>query len=112
MTTAPDFLEQITSAPQPLLAGVKGTWRFDVVDGDATTHTFISIDDGWVTASHDDTSADVVARMPRQLFDDIRTGRANAVAATLRGEIAIEGNLRLLNIFQRLFPGPSRGGAA
>jgi hypothetical protein len=46
--------------------------------------------------------------MRRELFDDIRSGRTNAVAATLRGEITIEGNPRLLNIFQRLFPGPAK----
>jgi putative sterol carrier protein len=106
MTMPVDFLERITREPQPLLAGITGTLRFDVVDGDATTHNYVSVDHGAVTVTHDDAPADVVARMRRELFDEIRTGRANAVAATLRGEISIEGNPRLLNIFQRLFPGP------
>jgi putative sterol carrier protein len=106
MDAPPDFLERVTREPQPLLAGITGTLRFDVVDGDATTHNYIAIDHGAVTVTHDDAPADVVARMHRQLFDDIRAGRANAVAATLRGEITIDGNPRLLNIFQRLFPGP------
>ncbi len=106
MTATEELLEQITGDPQPLLRGVSGSLRFDVVDGDATTHTYITIDHGSVTATDEDAPADVVARLPKHLFDDIRAGRANAVAATLRGEIAIEGNPRLLNIFQRLFPGP------
>ena len=103
-----DFLERITSEPQPMLAGISGSLRFDIVEGDVTTHTYITIDDGSITASADDGPADVIARMPRPLFDEIRAGRVNAVAATLRGEITIDGNPRLLNIFQRLFPGPER----
>jgi hypothetical protein len=104
MTNAADFLEQVACVPQPLLAGVTGTLRFDIVDGEVTTHTYITIANGSVTVTYDDAPADVVARLDQKLFDDIHAGRANAVTATLRGEIAIDGNPRLLNIFQRLFP--------
>jgi putative sterol carrier protein len=33
-------------------------------------------------------------------------GKVNAFAAVLRGAIKIEGDPRLLVLFQRLFPGP------
>jgi putative sterol carrier protein len=112
MDASADFLERITSEPQPLLRSVSGSLRFDITDGPVTTHTHLTIDHGVVTASHDAAPADVVAQMDKRVFDDIRTGRVNAVAATLRGEIAIDGNPRLLNILQRLFPGPSRSSAS
>jgi hypothetical protein len=89
-----------------LLTGVKGTLRFDVVRGDTTSSWFVRIDHGDVEVSREDGAADAVARVEEPLFDDIVTGRANAVAAALRGEMAFDGSPQLLTIFQRLFPGP------
>jgi len=40
------------------------------------------------------------------LFDDIVSGRANAMAALLRGDVGVEGNTELLMRVQRTFPGP------
>jgi putative sterol carrier protein len=38
-------------------------------------------------------------------------GKVNAMAAVLRGEVSLEGDLGLVISFQRLFPGPPRTGA-
>jgi hypothetical protein len=54
----------------------------------------------------------VTVQLSKSLFDDIVQGRANAVAATLRGDIGVEGDVRLLNVFQRVFPGPSEAKAS
>ena len=36
------------------------------------------------------------------------SGKVNAMAAVLRGDLAVEGNAELLVLFQRLLPGPPR----
>jgi putative sterol carrier protein len=94
-----------------LLTGVHGSLRFDVVRGEATSSWHVRIDDGHVTVDRAAADADAVARLNEPLFDDIVTGRANAMAAALRGEIALDGSPQLLTIFQRLFPGPPRESA-
>jgi hypothetical protein len=110
---AREFFDALAAEPQPLLRGSKGTLRFDVIRGDTTTASWhVSVDNGDVTVSHDESAADSVVRVHEPLFEDIVTGRANAVAAALRGELAVEGSPQLLTVFQRLFPGPPRRSAS
>ena len=109
---APEFFARLATEPQPLLTGSEGTLRFDAVRGDTTTSWYVRIDHGTVTVSQEASAADSVARMNEALFDDIVAGRVNAVAAALRGEMALEGSPQLLNVFQRLFPGPPRRSAS
>ena len=42
----------------------------------------------------------------RKLFDGVVSGRQNAMAAMLRGDIVYDGDTELLMLFQRVFPGP------
>jgi hypothetical protein len=109
---APEFFDRLAAERQPLLGGTQGTMRFDVLRGDTTTSWFVSIDDGNVAVSHETGAADAVVRVHEPLFQDIVTGRANALAAALRGEMAFEGSPQLLTIFQRVFPGPPRRSAS
>jgi hypothetical protein len=106
--SASDFFARLAAEPQPLLTGVQGTLRFDVVRGDTTSSWYMRIDRGNVTVSREEIEADAVVRVNEPLFDDIVTGRANAMAAALRGEMAFDGSPQLLTIFQRLFPGPPK----
>jgi putative sterol carrier protein len=96
---------------EPLLKDASGTLRFDLVDGRRVEQWYVSVDQGDVTVSHEKAAADTVLRTDRTLFDQIASGRRNAMAATLRGELVPEGNLSLLMVFQRLFPGPPRSRA-
>jgi hypothetical protein len=108
----PEFFDALAAEPQPLLAGTHGTIRFDVTRGDTSTSWYVRIDHGDVTVSHDTIGADSVVRVQEPLFEQIVTGRANALAAALRGEMAFEGSPQLLTIFQRVFPGPPQGSAS
>ena len=90
----------------PLLQRVKGTMRFDLNDDGSIEHWYVSIDKGAVKVSKRKTVADAVLNADRSLLDDMVQGRVNATAAVLRGLISVEGNLGLLMVFQRLFPGP------
>lgn len=100
------FAELERSGHEPLLEKVKGTIRFDIVDGKRKTRWLVTIDRGDVTVSRRNASADSVVRMDRALFDRLATGRANAMSEVLRGTIRVEGALEPMILFQRLFPGP------
>ena len=93
---------------EPLLEDVTGTIRLDLDHGKETDHWFVAIHEGDISVSHRNAKADSVIRTERELFDDIASGRANSMAAMLRGLVAAQGNLELLVRFQRLFPGPPR----
>jgi putative sterol carrier protein len=93
---------------EPLLQKAKGTVRFDVVEGGKTSRWLLAVDKGRLTLTRKNAAADCVVRSDKALFDQIVTGEQSAVAAVLRGELAIEGDWRLLVLVQRLFPGPPR----
>ena len=104
--TSAFFSDLAERGHEPLLATTTGTLRFDLVSGKRVEHWFVSLKKGDVTVSQKDTRANAIVRLDRALFDRMVTGRANAMAATLRGVIVPEGDLGLVISFQRLFPGP------
>lgn len=95
-------------ARQPLLERVSGTLRFDVASGTQVEHWHVIVDEGEVTVStrKDRVDADAVVDVDRVSFEGMVTGRVNALAAVLRGELVPVGDLGLVLAFQRLFPGP------
>jgi putative sterol carrier protein len=66
----------------------------------------VAVDKGHLAVSRRNARADCVVRAAKDLFDEVAEGRANAMAALLRGRMGVEGDLELLVRFQRLFPGP------
>ena len=93
---------------EPLLRKSSGTVRFEIVDGKRTERRYVSVDRGNVSVSRRRGAAQGVIRADRALFGRIATGELNPIAAVLRGELAVEGDWRLLVLVQRLFPGPPR----
>jgi putative sterol carrier protein len=91
---------------EPLLEQAQGTMRFELGDGRVERWT-VSIDRGDVTVSHANRKADCTVRADAHLFEDIASGKVNAMAAVLRGALSVEGDPELFERFQRLFPGPS-----
>jgi putative sterol carrier protein len=106
--TAAFFEELMARGHEPLLENDSGTLRFDLVVGRRVEHWYVAIDKGNVTVSHEEGVADSILRTDRSVFDRIAAGKMNAMAAVLRGELLPEGDLSLLVLFQRLFPGPPR----
>ena len=105
------FDELAARAHEPLVRSASGTVRFDLVDGDEIEHWYITMRSGDVEVSHKNARADAVVRLGRDAFDGMVSGTMNAMAATLRGELAVEGDLGLVMLFQRLFPSPPTAGA-
>ncbi|HKB20631.1 MAG TPA: SCP2 sterol-binding domain-containing protein [Gaiellaceae bacterium] len=91
----------------PVLKQASGTMLFELVGGKQAERWRITVDKGDVRVAHGNGPADCVLRADRKLFDGLTTGKVNAFAAVLRGAVTIEGDPRLLVLFQRLLPGPS-----
>ncbi len=97
-----------TEEYQPLLMHASGALRFVVVGDSGVDNWHVIVTDGSLTVIRRTLRADVVVTMDRRSFHQVVTGRANATTALLRGAMAVRGDLRLLMLFQRLFPGPPR----
>jgi putative sterol carrier protein len=102
------FDDLVSRGHEPLLEKATGTLRVDLANGRRLTRWFVAIERGQVKVSRENRKADCVVRADTAAFEQIVSGRANAMAAMLRGSIAVEGNPMLLVLFQRLFPGPAR----
>ncbi|HEX5029254.1 MAG TPA: SCP2 sterol-binding domain-containing protein [Gaiellaceae bacterium] len=100
------FFEALaTHGHEPLLRKGAGSTRFEIVDGKRTLRWLVTVEKGDISVSRRNGPADCVVRAQKALFDRIVTGKMNAVAAVLRGDLEINGDWRLLVWMQRLFPG-------
>jgi hypothetical protein len=92
--------------------GHSATLRFDVDDGGQAQHWYLTISNGDVAVSRQNTvtrqnkGADAVIHVERPQFEAIVTGTMNAQAALLRGALICEGSMAALMVFQRCLPGP------
>lgn len=109
--TARFFDELAVRGHEPLLRKATGRTRFEIVDGGRVRRWRVAVSGGDLTVEPGAGEADCVIRVDRKLFDGVVSGRRNAVAAVLRGEIRVDGDWRLLVAMQRLFTGPRRRGA-
>jgi putative sterol carrier protein len=91
---------------EPLLEKATGTVRFDLKEGKKTNRWFVAVVKGDVAVSRQNLRADCVVSADKAVFDDIASGKTNAMAALLRGAISLEGETQLMVLLQRLFPGP------
>ena len=106
------FGELAKRGREPALGRVTGTVRCDVLNGGGRVESwYVTIKKGDITVSNKSGAADAVVRSDRNLFDGFASGTMNVMAAMLRGVLEVEGDLRLLAMFQRLFPGPPRAQA-
>ena len=104
---ATEFFERLAArGAEPALTGMSGTLRIDLDRDGRLEHWWVEIRRGAISVSRSDADADCVVRTTARVFDDLVTGRANAMTATLRNEIAIEGNPVQIVRLQRLFPAP------
>jgi putative sterol carrier protein len=101
-----EFFDRLDGRHEPLLGKAKGTVRIELADGAKTERWLVALDQGDVTVSHKNTSADCTLRTDKRSFDRMATGRMNATAAVLRGGLTVDGDWRLIVLLQRVFPGP------
>jgi len=110
--TAAFFTDLAARRHEPLLERASGSIRFDLTNGRKVEHWFVRLKKGDVAVTNKDGKADAIVRVEKSFFDRLAGGRENAMAATLRGVMAVKGDLALVILFQRIFPGPpgSRAG--
>jgi putative sterol carrier protein len=94
---------------EPMLEKTTGTVRFDLSNGKRTERWLVSINKGDLAVSHASGPADCTVRGPKKLIDKIVSGEVNAMAAVLRGALAVEGDTLLIVLLQRVFPAPPKG---
>jgi hypothetical protein len=99
------FADISTRGQIPILGSAEGTIRFDVSDTKSVERWYVTMSRGEVTVSHKSTKAVSVIHADRALLNEIVEGRRNAMAAVLRGALVVEGDLKPLILFTRLFPG-------
>ena len=101
------FAALARNADEPALRKVSGTVRIELENGKRVERWLVRLDKGKVNVSHKGGAADCVVRADKELFKRVATGELNAFTATLRGELAVEGDFHLLLLTQRLFPRPT-----
>jgi putative sterol carrier protein len=107
-TATEDFFAELTKrGHEPLLSHTAGSIRFDIGTESRPQWWLVKIDKGDISVSRRQRAADCTVRTAPATFDNIVTGADNATAAFLRGEISAEGDYELLQLFQRVFPGPA-----
>ena len=106
-----DFFDGLSRrGHEPLLEKATGSLRFDLVHDGQTDHWLLTFKKGDLAVSRSNVKADCVLRTDKAVFDGIVGGRMNAMAAYLRGVVAIEGDQQVLVQFQRILPGPQSAG--
>jgi alkyl sulfatase BDS1-like metallo-beta-lactamase superfamily hydrolase len=97
------FFEDLSNrGHDPLLRGVSGTVRFDLLSGKTTERWLLEIRKGNLSVSHRNVAADTVMRLSRTLFEAVARGETNLLPALLRGEVTLEGDYRLMIMVRRL----------
>ncbi|MFJ8580562.1 SCP2 sterol-binding domain-containing protein [Micromonospora sp. NPDC093277] len=101
------LIEQAAGRHPELPEGTAGTVRLDLHDGGTTDHWYLTIDHQNVQVGRSTADADTVVHADRAVFDQLAAGYPRLVAALLRNDINVQGDMRLLLTLRRLFPGPS-----
>ncbi|MFJ6166664.1 SCP2 sterol-binding domain-containing protein [Micromonospora orduensis] len=106
-TTVVRYLQQLDDGRRPdLPETTAGTLRLDVRGDGCTEHWYLTVADQRVRVTRSADEADLVVRADRVVFDRLANGSAHVAAALLRNDITVRGDLRLLTLLRRIFPGP------
>src|SRR4051812_13459891 len=97
----PDRIRQLLEARKQgaynkNLAGVHGTYRFDIHDAG---HWRALVDDGRVTIEESTEPAECVIESDEEDIIQILEGRQNLVTAAMQGRVQVSGNLALAQKF-------------
>ncbi|MER7894076.1 SCP2 sterol-binding domain-containing protein [Micromonospora sp. NPDC094482] len=105
MTTTSAFFERLAVAGQDQrLSNVSGSVRFDIRDGNRVEQWHLDIDHGRMRVTRDGGHARTVIRVSAQVAEAMARGEVNGLAAIIRGEILVDGDLGLALRIGRLFP--------
>ena len=101
------FFELTAGAHPEVPNTVSGSLRFDLENGKRSECWRVTIDKGVVSSERSDASADCLVHTDKATLGAIIQGRANAMAALLRGAVRVEGEAVLMAYFRRLLTAPA-----
>ncbi|MFD6565623.1 SCP2 sterol-binding domain-containing protein [Micromonospora profundi] len=106
--TAAQFLQhldagRLTDLPETTSVTV----RLDVRCDGCTEHWYLTIADQRVQVTRSSDDADLVVGASRDVFDKLANGQMHLAVALLRNELTVRGNMALLMLLRRVFPGPA-----
>ena len=105
-TSVAEFLDRWDPGRRPdLPETTSGTLRLDAADGGHTTHWRLTVRDQRVEVTRSAEDAELIVRADREVFDQLASGRTHLAAALLRNDLSVQGNMRLLMLLRRIFPG-------
>ena len=105
------FFERLEQDGAQQLANVTATIRVDLDTGNATEHWLVGVENGRISISRSNVTADAALHTDKKTFDQLVQGKANPLASLLRGLVHAEGDTELIVLFQGLFPAPPRAPA-
>ncbi|MCO1594230.1 SCP2 sterol-binding domain-containing protein [Micromonospora sp. RHAY321] len=105
MTATSAFFERLTVAGQdPRFSKICGSVRFDIRDGDRVEQWLLMIDHGRMRVTRSGDPAGTVITVSAPFAEAMARGEVNGLAAILRGEIQVDGDLAMALRIGRLFP--------
>jgi putative sterol carrier protein len=93
------------ASERPLPPAFTGVVRVDAEDAGRTEQWYLALRQGAVTVARKGGEPDCVVRGDAATLAAVLDGRANMMAAVLRGALEVEGKAILMVVFQRLTPG-------
>ncbi|MCX5070102.1 SCP2 sterol-binding domain-containing protein [Micromonospora lupini] len=107
-TTAARFLQDLDPGRRAdLPATTAGTLRLDMRGDGCTDHWYLTVADQHVRVNRSADDADLLVRADRAVFDQLANGRLHLAEALLRNELTVRGDMALLMLLRRIFPGPA-----
>jgi ubiquinone biosynthesis protein UbiJ len=103
------FAELARRKHEPRLRTATGTVKIELVWPERTERWFVTVDRGEITVSRRNRAADCRVRVDAPVFEKILTEEMHPLAALLRGQVTVDGDLELLLLLQRLLPGRPQG---
>jgi len=102
-----DFFESVHGSHPEVPDTITGSLRFDLENGKRSECWRVTLNKGVVSSARSNASADCVVHTDKATLAAIIEGRANAMAALLRGAVRVEGQALLMAYFRRLFTEPA-----
>ncbi|GGM13169.1 hypothetical protein GCM10012279_34170 [Micromonospora yangpuensis] len=93
-------------APAVLRSPVHGTMQIDLDHGEQTEHWQVVLAPGKAEVRRGQTESDTTWFCSADLFERLVTGERQSIAAMLRSETTIVGNVVLFLAFRGFFPSP------
>jgi putative sterol carrier protein len=102
-----EFFESIVGPHPEVPKAISGSLRFDLGDSSRGEHWRVTFANGTISSARSNAAADCVVHTDKATLDAIIQGRANAMAALLRGALRVQGKTLLMAYFRRLFTEPA-----